>query len=77
MSEEPRRIGVGSSTARVVKVYCRRLGEQLPLSEHKECPYCFGKSEVGSAQHELFCDFKPGEDPTCFGFPGDRGRYKR
>jgi hypothetical protein len=77
MSEKPQKVGQGSSTARVTKVWCRRLEQQLPLAEHKECPFCFGKHEVGSAKHELFCDFKPGEDPTNFGFPEDKGRYKR
>ena len=55
-------------------VYCRRLERQLPVTEHVECPYCFGKpDEVQAAEHGRFCDFEPGKDPIHFGFPSDYG----
>ena len=62
---------------RVTKVWCRRLGRQLPVDEHQACPYCFDEDAVTSARHAGFCDFRPEEDPINFGFPEDRGRYRR
>ena len=51
-------------------VQCRRIHLPLPVSEHKSCPYCFGKeADVKSGDHETFCDFKEGKDPINFGFP--------
>jgi hypothetical protein len=62
---------------RVTRVWCRRVERQLTLAEHEGCPYCFEAEELASARHERFCDFRPGEDPIHFGFPEDRGRYRR
>lgn len=62
---------------RVTRVWCRRLQRHLVLDEHVACPYCFDEKQVDSAHHDLFCDYKPGEDPINFGFPEDRGRYRR
>ncbi len=56
-------------------VSCRRTGRRFDLSEHQKCPYCFGtKDQIASGEHEKFCDFKPGEDSVCFGFPGNASR---
>ena len=56
-------------------VHCRRLDRELPIGEHAECPYCFGKKlDVASGDHEKFCDFKKGIDPIQFGFPPDTSR---
>ena len=66
----------GGSGFRVVKVFCRRLERQLSVAEHERCSYCTGdKTAIQTALHDVFCDFKPGEDPVSFGFPHDRGRY--
>ena len=55
-------------------VRCRRVDASLPPEEHATCPYCFGRvSDVATADHARFCDFHPGEDPICFGFPTDCG----
>ena len=35
-----------------------------------------GQARVIKDLHKLG-DFKPGEDPTNYGFPEDKGRYKR
>ncbi len=57
---------------------CRRLGILLPVSEHRDCPYCFGiEPDIRTGDHALFCDFRPGEDPPRFGFPEGYGRYRR
>ncbi|MFO1078600.1 MAG: hypothetical protein U1E73_12825 [Planctomycetota bacterium] len=57
------------------RVFCRRLERTLPVDEHAECPYCFGKAkEIATGQHEQFCDFRPGKDPIQFGFPPDSSR---
>jgi len=51
-------------------VFCRRLERTLPIVDHLECPYCFGKGhEVRTTDHERFCDFELGKDPIHFGFP--------
>ena len=52
------------------EVWCRRLKRPRAIGDHKACPYCFGRVEdVESGEHERFCDFQPGKDPICFGFP--------
>ena len=57
------------------RVHCHRLDKKLPVGEHAECPYCFGKKqEIAKGKHGEFCDFKPGEDPINFGFPADSSR---
>ena len=57
-------------------VHCRRLDRVLPVGEHENCPYCYGKTdEIQSGEHGQFCDFKPGEDPVSFGFPETHGHY--
>lgn len=58
-------------------VHCRRLDRLLPVAEHDACPYCFGEvAEIRTADHAVFCDFRPGEDPISFGFPETHGRYR-
>lgn len=58
-------------------VHCRRLDRVLPVGEHAECPYCFGKSaQIQTGEHGNFCDFKPEEDPISFGFPETHGHYR-
>lgn len=53
-----------------VEIMCRRINRSLPVAEHLECPYCDGqRAEVETGERRKFCDFKPGEDPVCFGFP--------
>ncbi len=57
------------------KIWCRRVERDLPLDEHRRCPYCLGaKEDILSEEHDAFCDFRPGVDPIHFGFPEDRGR---
>jgi len=57
-------------------VFCKRVGRELPVAEHKECPYCFGHTdEVAAGEHDEFCDFRPGTDPVSFGFPDDDFRH--
>ncbi len=57
-------------------VFCRRVERHLPVQEHLDCPYCYGKrSKVESAEHGRFCDFEKGKDPIHFGFPEDFGRH--
>ena len=57
------------------QVYCRRLQINLPVAEHTDCPYCFGKrDEVQDGHHREFCDYDPGKDPINFGFPPDSSR---
>jgi hypothetical protein len=52
------------------EIMCRRINRHLPVGEHLECPYCDGKrADVETGDRKNFCDFKPGEDPICFGFP--------
>jgi len=52
------------------EVYCRRLHRNLPVVEHKACPYCFGEqADIKTGDHEKFCDFEEGKDPISFGFP--------
>ena len=59
-------------------IHCRRLDRPLPLSEHRDCPYCFGKeADIKTGDHRRFCDYKPGEDPINFGFPDTFGRYAK
>ncbi len=56
------------------QVFCRRLERQLPVTEHLECAYCFGKAgEVATGKLDRHCDFEPGKDPINFGFPSDYG----
>ncbi len=56
----------------VKAVFCKRLGKQLAIDQHVDCPYCCGAiDEVASAEHERFCEFDPAKDPIHFGFPGD------
>ena len=59
------------------RVHCRRLDRTLPLHEHADCPYCFGKPKaIATGEHEQFCDFRPGQDPVNFGFPPDTSRNR-
>lgn len=56
-------------------VKCRRTGREFNLGEHQKCPYCYGTDrDIATGDHSKFCDFKPGEDPVCFGFPGNSSR---
>jgi len=57
------------------RVVCRRLQVERSVDEHTSCPYCFGKAkDVAEGDRGRFCDFEPGADPICFGFPEDAGR---
>ncbi len=57
------------------RVFCHRLDHKLPVSEHADCPYCFGKrQQIADGEHREFCDFHPGQDPINFGFPPDSSR---
>ncbi len=59
------------------EVPCRRVQRTFRPEEHRDCPYCFGtEADVKSGEHAKFCDFHPGEDPICFGFPQNFGRYR-
>jgi hypothetical protein len=61
---------VDGSKKSVDRVVCRRLSVERDVAEHLSCPYCFGKAaDVETGDRQKFCDFKPGEDPVCFGFP--------
>lgn len=55
--------------------FCRRLARYLPLAEHEQCAYCFGKlDDIKEGWYDRFCDFKPGVDPVNYGFPPDSSR---
>jgi len=59
-------------------VFCKRVGRDLPVVEHKECPYCFGHTrDVATGDHGEFCDFRPGTDPVTFGLRTDDVRHLR
>jgi len=52
------------------RVLCRRMSKPIAPEDHVACPYCFGAlGEVGTGEHEKFCDFDPDKDPHCYGFP--------
>lgn len=58
-----------------LQVYCRRLQHELPVSEHADCPYCFGtKDEITGSVHRRFCGYDAEKDPIQFGFPPDSSR---
>ena len=59
-------------------VFCHRLGRELPVADHNECPYCFGKrDEIATGEHTDFCDFRKGVDPVSFGLHNDDTRHAR
>ena len=59
-------------------VFCHRLGRELPVADHNECPYCYGTStEVATGEHAEFCDFRKGVDPISFGLHNDDSRHRR
>jgi len=59
-----------SPMPRLEQVLCRRTGQELPIDEHQNCPYCFGRAQdIANGQYTRFCDFVPGRDPVHFGFP--------
>jgi hypothetical protein len=61
-----------------VRIHCRRVEATYTPEEHKDCPYCFGRvADVQTGDYKKFCDFKPGEDPICFGFPDDTSRNQQ
>lgn len=60
------------------RIRCRRVDAYYTPEEHKDCPYCFGRlEEIGGGEYAKFCDFKPGVDPICFGFPDDTSRNQQ
>ena len=70
MADEQRADTQGSLT-----VMCRRLGHARDVQEHVSCPYCYGLAEeVGTGEHDRFCDYDAERDPILFGFPDDKGR---
>lgn len=63
---------------RLKSLLCKRTGERVAPTEHERCPYCFGKlAEIGTGQHEAFCDYHEGVDPLKFGFPGGDSRSEQ
>ncbi len=57
------------------RVLCRRISKPIAPEDHRSCPYCYGElAEIGTGQHERFCDFDPDKDPHCYGFPTDSDR---
>ncbi len=59
-------------------VRCRRTGRDFRRSEHQKCPYCYGSAdEIANGNHDSFCEYQPGVDPVCFGFPGTTSRERR
>jgi hypothetical protein len=57
---------------------CPRVGSARGADEHLACPYCFGReAEVGTGERAKFCDYEPGVDPVCFGFPENCGTLVR
>jgi len=64
----------GFATGISVKaVFCKRLGKQLAVAEHVNCPYCLS----GTAEHERSCEYDPAKDPVHFGFPGNTLRDRQ
>ena len=58
-------------------VFCHRLGRDLPIKQHGECPYCFGeKGEIATGEHDEFCDFRKGVDPVSYGLRDDDARHR-
>jgi hypothetical protein len=61
---------------RLIRLLCRRTGEQIEPAEHERCPYCFGRlADVEKGKHEAFCDYREGVDPVHFGFPDEEPRF--
>ncbi len=59
-------------------VPCRRLEAIRSVKAHLACPYCFGTGrEVAAGDAARFCDYDAAQDPIVFGFPEDRGHYRR
>lgn len=59
------------------KCACARLHVERTTSEHKACPYCFGKrQDIERGDRSEFCDFQPGVDPVSFGFPENTSRSR-
>lgn len=59
-------------------ITCRRLNVTRSVEEHLACAYCFGKeADVAEGRPQRFCDFQPGVDPVCFGFPEQSERLMR
>jgi hypothetical protein len=59
-------------------VVCRRLNAERSSEEHLACAYCFGKAaDVAAGDKARFCDYQPGVDPICFGFPEGSERIER
>ncbi len=63
---------------RLVRLLCKRTGQQIPPDEHERCPYCFGKlAQVETGRHETFCDYREGVDPVHFGSPTTDRRFEQ
>ena len=64
---------------KVKKLRCRRTGQMFSVSEHVQCPYCYGEEKTieGGGKYNEFCEFKEGEDPVNFGFPPDNPRTQQ
>lgn len=57
---------------------CPRLSRARGADEHLACLYCFGREEdVSTGVRARYCDYQPGVDPICFGFPEDCGTLVR
>ena len=60
------------------RVFCKRIGRDLPVVEHHDCPYCFGSQDaIATGEHGEFCDFRRGVDPVSFGLRDDDARHLR
>lgn len=73
----PPKTDPGAETHPEGLVRCRRVDAVYSALEHAQCPYCYGsEAQIATGDHSKFCDFRPGQDPVCFGFPDDKGRYR-
>ena len=63
---------------KVKKLKCRRTGQMFTVSEHVQCPYCYGEGQTieKGGDYKDFCEFRQGEDPINFGFPPDGTRTR-
>ena len=42
------------------RIWCRRLEQNLPIAEHSDCPYCFGRQQqIAGGEHTEFCAGPP------------------
>lgn len=57
---------------------CPRIDGARTVEDHLACRYCFGTAaEVATGRRPAFCNYEPGVDPICFGFPETSSRLLR